>query len=46
MARIGIFLTTQELTIVHTLFDTNQDGKVSFAEFFEAIRVGISLLTA
>lgn len=40
MKKIGIFLTTQELTPVYHVFDLNQDGRVSFAEFVQSLRVG------
>lgn len=33
MKRIGIFLTTQEMTPVMNVFDINKDGKVHFGEF-------------
>lgn len=39
LQRIGIFLTTQELTCVYNHFDKNKDGVVSYAEFVSALKV-------
>lgn len=42
MKKIGIFLTTQELTPVMNVFDINRDGKVHFGEFVQALRNAMS----
>jgi Ca2+-binding EF-hand superfamily protein len=39
MKRIGIFLSTQELTPFYNVFDLNRDGLVHFGEFVQALRV-------
>lgn len=39
MKRIGIFLSTQELTPFYNVFDLNRDGKIHFGEFVQALRV-------
>src|SRR3990167_6481657 len=42
MKKIGIFLSTQELTAVYSVFDLNKDGRVNFPEFVQTLRVGIA----
>lgn len=39
MRKVGIFLTTQELTVVFKNFDLNSDGQVHYQEFIEALRM-------
>ncbi|CAI2375623.1 unnamed protein product [Moneuplotes crassus] len=38
MRKMGMFLTTQELTVVFTKFDLNGDGQIHYQEFFEVLR--------
>lgn len=40
--KIGVFLTTQELTPVYHVFDRNLDGRISFSEFVQTLRVGLA----
>ena len=42
LKRIGVFLTTQELTPVYNVFDTNRDGKINFNEFVQTLRNSMS----
>jgi Ca2+-binding EF-hand superfamily protein len=44
LQKIGIFLTTQELTCVYNHFDKNKDGVVSYAEFVSALKVSDNLI--
>ena len=39
LQKIGIFLTTQELTVVYQHFDMNKDGVISYAEFINSLKV-------
>ena len=39
IARLGIFLTTQELTCIYNNFDANGDGMIHYNEFVNALRV-------
>ena len=45
LCSIGIFLSTQEMSIVYKAFDANQDGAVSFMEFIQALRVSETFFT-
>jgi len=38
-SKLGVFMTTQELTCVYNSFDKNRDGHVSYDEFINTIRV-------
>lgn len=38
VAKIGAFLTTQELTTVYNSFDLDKDGEIHFKEFVQALR--------
>lgn len=42
LARLGVFLTTQELRAVYNVYDTNKDGNIAYSEFVELIRTNIS----
>eukprot|EP01017_Pseudomicrothorax_dubius_P009760 TRINITY_DN13383_c0_g1_i9.p1 TRINITY_DN13383_c0_g1~~TRINITY_DN13383_c0_g1_i9.p1 ORF type:complete len:501 (+),score=153.03 TRINITY_DN13383_c0_g1_i9:30-1532(+) len=42
LSKMGIFLTSQELTVVFREFDINQDGRINLAEFIQKIRSSIS----
>lgn len=42
LTSIGVFLTTQELTVVFKRFDLNQDKRVHYKEFIEALRAEFS----
>lgn len=42
MKKIGIFLSTQELTAVYAVFDLNKDGRVNFPEFVQTLRVSLA----
>ena len=39
LTRIGVFLSTQELTAVFNAFDINGDGRINYLEFVQTIRV-------
>jgi Ca2+-binding EF-hand superfamily protein len=39
ISKLGIFMTTQELTAVYNQFDRNRDGQISYQEFINAIKV-------
>lgn len=39
LAKIGVFLTTQELTTVYNNFDINKDGNIQYEEFINTLRV-------
>lgn len=39
LAKIGVFLTTQELTTVYNHFDVNKDGNIQYEEFINTLRV-------
>jgi Ca2+-binding EF-hand superfamily protein len=39
ISKIGVFMTTQELTAVYNQFDRNRDGQISYEEFLNTIRV-------
>ena len=43
-SKLGVFMTTQELTCVYNSFDKNRDGHVSYDEFINTIRVSMSQL--
>jgi Ca2+-binding EF-hand superfamily protein len=45
-SKLGVFMTTQELTCVYNHFDKNKDGKIAYDEFINAIRVRLNLLFA
>ena len=38
-SKLGVFMTTQELTCVYNHFDKNRDGNIAYEEFINAIRV-------
>mmetsp|Transcript_7866 Transcript_7866/g.8924 ORF Transcript_7866/g.8924 Transcript_7866/m.8924 type:complete len:254 (+) Transcript_7866:10-771(+) len=38
LRKVGMFLTTQELTVVFKHFDLNQDKQIHYKEFVEALR--------
>ena len=38
-SKLGVFMTTQELTCVYNHFDKNRDGHIAYEEFINAIRV-------
>eukprot|EP01016_Furgasonia_blochmanni_P042888 TRINITY_DN5743_c0_g1_i10.p1 TRINITY_DN5743_c0_g1~~TRINITY_DN5743_c0_g1_i10.p1 ORF type:complete len:561 (+),score=190.53 TRINITY_DN5743_c0_g1_i10:73-1755(+) len=42
LSKIGVFLTSQELTCVYQFFDQNGDGRISYAEFIQTIRTNMS----
>lgn len=42
MRKVGMFLTTQELTVVFRNFDLNNDKRVHYKEFIEALRSDFS----
>lgn len=42
-SKLGVFMTTQELTCVYNHFDKNRDGNIAYEEFINAIRVLIHL---
>jgi Ca2+-binding EF-hand superfamily protein len=39
ISKLGIFMTTQELTAVYNQFDKNRDGKIAYDEFVATIKV-------
>jgi Ca2+-binding EF-hand superfamily protein len=39
ISKIGVFMTTQELTAVYNQFDKNRDGHISYTEFVDTIKV-------
>ncbi len=39
LSKLGVFMTTQELTAVYNQFDKNRDGHISYEEFINTIRV-------
>ena len=39
LSKLGVFMTTQELTAVYNQFDKNHDGHISYDEFINTIRV-------
>lgn len=39
ISKLGIFMTTQELTAVYNQFDHNRDGRINYDEFVSTIRV-------
>ena len=41
-SKLGVFMTTQELTCVYNHFDKNKDGHIAYEEFINAIRVSNS----
>ena len=41
-AALGIFLATQENRCVYDHFDHNKDGQVTYAEFVDVLKVGIT----
>lgn len=43
ISKIGVFMTTQELTAVYNQFDRNRDGHISYEEFINTIRVSTAL---
>ena len=40
-SKLGVFMTTQELTCVYNHFDKNRDGKIAYEEFINIIRVSL-----
>ncbi len=38
-SKLGVFMTTQELTCVYNHFDKNRDGKIAYEEFINVVRV-------
>lgn len=42
VSKLGVFLTTQELTAVYNSFDKNRDGRIAYDEFIAALRVRLS----
>jgi Ca2+-binding EF-hand superfamily protein len=42
LAKIGVFLTTQELRSVYDNYDLNKDGKIAYGEFVSLIRENMS----
>jgi len=41
LAKIGVFLTTQEFRAVYDVYDPNHDGKISFPEFVDVLKVNL-----
>ena len=39
VTKLGVFMTTQELTCVYNSFDKNRDGHVCYEEFINNVRV-------
>ena len=39
LAKIGVFLKTQELRNIYNHFDKNRDGRITFHEFIGALKV-------
>jgi Ca2+-binding EF-hand superfamily protein len=39
ISKLGIFMTTQELTAVYNQFDHNRDGKIAYDEFVNTVKV-------
>ncbi len=42
MAKIGVFLTRQELRTVYDHFDVNQDGQIQYEEFVNTLRADMN----
>ncbi len=42
LRKVGMFLTTQELTVVFSKFDLNGDKQIHYKEFFEVLRTTFS----
>jgi len=41
LARLGVFLSTQELRCLHNHFDQNKDGAISCGEFMATLKVSL-----
>lgn len=39
LAKIGVFLTRQELRAVYDIYDPNHDGLITFEEFLAPLKV-------
>jgi Ca2+-binding EF-hand superfamily protein len=39
ISKMGIFITTQELTAVYNQFDHNRDGMIAYEEFVNTVKV-------
>jgi Ca2+-binding EF-hand superfamily protein len=42
LSKLGIFMTTQELTAVYNQFDKNHDGQISYDEFINTVRTDMN----
>jgi len=42
LSKLGIFMTTQELTAVYNQFDKNRDGHISYDEFINTVKTDMN----